>query len=76
MTGLPLRLRSQPRATRTDMSTEVAIPDAVIVTAFDRGRAMGRQGTKYGRTQCPYGPSKPEQQEAWFCGYDFGMKEH
>lgn len=45
--------------------------DSILIAAFNRGCTEGRKHTKYGRTQCPYGPSKQHQRDAWFAGYDW-----
>jgi hypothetical protein len=49
--------------------------DHILIAAFDRGRTKGQLGTKYGRTQCPHGESRPYQRDAWLAGYDFGSRE-
>lgn len=45
--------------------------DRIIIAAFERGQTAGAKGQKYGRTQCPYGESRPYQRDAWLAGYDF-----
>jgi hypothetical protein len=53
-------------------SRAVTIPDnKVILIAFRRGQELGAKRTKYGRTQCPYGESRPYQRDAWLAGYDW-----
>lgn len=59
--------------TRLDRDTP---PDKHIVAAFERGRERGRFRTRYGRTQCPYGPTRSAYlRDAWLAGYDFGVGE-
>lgn len=49
--------------------------DHILCAAFERGRTQGKLQQKWGHTQCPYGPSRPWQRDAWFAGYDYGWKE-
>jgi len=50
------------------------VKDRILIATFERGRARGRLGTKYGRTQCPYGERRALMRDAWIAGYDYAAR--